>query len=157
LVNRLAIAKFTALGVMVVLIAGGAIGLYSYTSLPKSNSGSSATSSSHTIGGVGGSQDSSGQPQGTWASYLGYLPNGYQIPPRYSNAASFPCPAGMSSTLCTLFKQTCGNGVCDPNERCDTCAIDCGVTGAQACDPYTGRAGSPTSVCQAIIGANQYG
>ncbi len=54
----------------------------------------------------------------------------------------------MNPTQCTLFKASCGNGVCDPNESCATCPIDCGINGQLTCDPYTGRAGAPISVCQ---------
>jgi hypothetical protein len=160
LVNRKAIAKVTILSVMALLIAGGAVGIYFYTAAPTTSSSTStksaasstsAGSSSSTSQGVApasGYQDSSGQPQGSWADYLGYIPAGYALAPHYSNAAKYPCPSGMDPSQCTQFQASCGNGVCDPNESCATCSIDCGIPGMLTCDPYTGRAGAPVSVCQ---------
>jgi hypothetical protein len=59
----------------------------------------------------------------------------------------------MDPQQCKLFQASCGNGVCDPNESCATCPIDCGINGQLTCDPYTGRPGAPISVCQvAAIG-----
>ena len=86
----------------------------------------------------------------TTAYFTKYLdiPPGYSVASRLPSAPVFPCPSGMSSTQCSLFQQTCGNGVCDPNERCNTCPFDCPVTGALVCDPYTGRPSAPASVCQ---------
>ncbi len=83
-----------------------------------------------------------------YTKYLGYIPAGYPIVGREPSAPIFPCPAGMDSAQCQLFQQTCGNGVCDPNERCNTCPFDCPVSGALVCDPYTGRASAPANVCQ---------
>ena len=83
-----------------------------------------------------------------FTKYLGYIPPGYSVASRLPSAPVFPCPSGMSSTQCSLFQETCGNGVCDPNERCNTCPFDCPVTGALVCDPYTGRPSAPASVCQ---------
>jgi hypothetical protein len=157
LISRTATAKVTALAVMAVLIAGGAVGIYFYTAAPSttttttsSSSSTSQTTSSSSQGvtPAGGSQDKNGQPQGAWADYLGYIPSGYVLAPHYSNANKYPCPSGMDPAQCTQFQASCGNGVCDPNESCATCAIDCGVPGDLTCDPYTGRAGSPVSVCQ---------
>ena len=92
-------------------------------------------------------------PQGAWADYLGYIPAGYTLSPHFVNAPVYPCPSGMNTQQCTLFKASCGNGVCDPNESCATCSIDCGINGQLTCDPYTGRPGAPISVCQvAAIG-----
>ena len=95
-------------------------------------------------------QTSNSQPgdNAAWDKFLGYIPAGYKIEPRPVGAIPWPCPSGMPTEACQAFKQTCGNGVCDPNESCSTCPIDCGVSGAQVCDPYTGRAGSSASVCQ---------
>jgi hypothetical protein len=84
----------------------------------------------------------------TWNKYLGYIPSDYCIAARGPNSPIFPCPTGMSTTQCQVFQQTCGDGVCNPNETCSTCPVDCGVTGGMVCDPYTGRAGAPASVCQ---------
>jgi len=88
------------------------------------------------------------QPEGAWAQYLGYIPAGYVLSPHYPIAPVYPCPSGMNPTQCKLFQASCGNGVCDPNESCATCPIDCGINGQLTCDPYTGRAGAPISVCQ---------
>jgi hypothetical protein len=144
-----------AVAAMAVLIAAGAIGIYFYTSAPPYTStpiSSSTTSSiitfSQTTTPPGGWIDSKGQPQGAWAAYLGYIPAGYTLAPHYLGASTYPCPSGMSPDQCTQFKASCGNGVCDPNESCSTCPIDCSVAGQLTCDPYTGRAGSPISICQ---------
>jgi hypothetical protein len=87
------------------------------------------------------------QPYGIWANYLGFLPQGYVASPLQVNSATYPCPAGMSASACSQFQGTCGNGVCDPNESCSTCPIDCAPSGAATCDPYTGRTGAPIAVC----------
>lgn len=144
-----------------IVVAAGAVLAYSMTA--QSASGPSTTSiGSTSLGGSssnGGSQaNSTGDslvgyqtgytPEGAWTKYLGYIPAGYKIAPRLPNSPVFPCPAGMSTAECQVFQQTCGNGVCDPNETCSTCPIDCPVTGSMVCDPYTGRAGAPASVCQ---------
>jgi len=159
--KRSALAKVTAVAVLAVLILAGAVGIYFYTLAPVNNTSTSVVSSSASttsqtnsansttnIGPAGGYQNSAGQPEGAWAYYLGYIPSGYVAAPHYANAATYPCPSGMDSTQCALFKQTCGNGVCDPNESCATCPIDCGISGELTCDPYTGRAGAPISICQ---------
>ena len=99
----------------------------------------------------GGYQDATGQPQGTWTKYLGLLPPGYQPAPKGPNSNTWPCPPGLVGAACTQFQATCGNGVCDPNERCDTCPIDCGGTGSLTCDPFTGRQGSPAAICQVMV------
>ena len=165
MMNRSAIAKVTAVGVLAVLILAGAVGIYFYTLAPTnpitstSIQTSSLSSSSQTgnnssqTGPTGGScvRNADGQctqPQGAWADYLGYIPAGYTTAPHYPNAPAYPCPAGMNTQQCTLFKVTCGNGVCDPKESCASCAIDCGINGQLTCDPYTGRPGAPISVCQ---------
>jgi hypothetical protein len=164
--NRSAIAKVTAVGVLAVLILAGAVGIYFYTMAPAAppttsttlQTGSSTTTTSQTgnttsqVGPAGGSQVN-GQPQGAWADYLGYIPNGYVLAPHYPNAPTYPCPSGMNAQQCAQFQASCGNGVCDPNESCASCPIDCGINGQLTCDPYTGRPGAPISVCQvAAIG-----
>ena len=138
-----------------VLIGASAIGIYFYTSAPPytstlsaSNTASTSTSTSNGPAPPGGWIDSNGQPQGAWAAYLGYIPAGYTLSPHYAVANTYPCPSGMSPDQCKQFQASCGNGVCDPNESCATCAIDCSVAGQLTCDPYTGRAGSPISICQ---------
>ncbi len=149
-------SKVAVIAAIAVLIAGGAIGIYYYTSTPATNlstsrstteTGSSNTSPTSSAP-ASGYQDSTGQPQGAWAAYLGYIPAGYTVAPHYPNAATYPCPSGMDPTQCKQFQASCGNGVCDPNESCATCALDCGVPGQLTCDPYTGRAGAPISICQ---------
>ena len=170
--KRSAVAKVTAVAALAVLILAGAVGVYYYTLAPAggptisstAESSASATSSTQTgnstsqAGPAGGNcvRDAQGdctQPQGAWADYLGYIPAGYTLAPHYPNAPTYPCPSGMNANQCTLFRASCGNGVCDPNESCATCPIDCGINGQLTCDPYTGRPGAPISVCQvAAIG-----
>ncbi len=151
---RRAVAKIAIIAIPAVLIVAAAVGIYYYTSLSgtvitTTGIGVTTTGSvTATSGAYGGWQDSSGQPQGAWGAYLGYVPTGYSLSPHYPNAATYPCPSGMDPAQCTQFKASCGNGVCDPNESCATCPIDCGVSGQLTCDPYTGRAGAPISICQ---------
>lgn len=150
--------KVTAIAVLGVIIVGGAVGIYLYTSvgnagassssINSTTNGSSSTNGQNSSAPIAGYQDNSGQPQGAWADYLGFIPAGYSLTPHLVNANVYPCPSGMNAAQCTQFKATCGNGVCDPNESCATCPIDCGIAGSLTCDPYTGRAGSPVSVCQ---------
>jgi len=153
-VKRSAVARITIVAVLAVLIMAGAVGIYYYTSAPPGTNTNTTTSSSQTSGNTagagpsGGSQDANLVPHGAWSDYLGYVPSGYKLAPHYTNAATYPCPPGMGTTQCALFQKSCGNGVCDPNESCATCPIDCGVSGLLTCDPYTGRAGGPASVCQ---------
>jgi hypothetical protein len=167
MIKRSAVAKATAVGVLAVLIIAGAVGIYYYTSAPAtttSNTASSTTSNTTSstsqtgsttaqTGPAGGTcqRNAAGQcttPEGAWADYLGYIPSGYTLAPHYPNANTFPCPSGMDATECAVFQQSCGNGVCDPNESCASCPIDCGIAGQLTCDPYTGRPGAPISVCQ---------
>ncbi len=154
-------AKAVVVAVAAVLIAGGAIGMYLYTPpLPTASSLSSSTGGSNAPSGSAsqsvappcGYQDSSGRPHGCWTDYLGYLPAGYVVAPRYTNGPVFPCPPGMPAGQCKQFRASCGNGVCDPNESCGTCLIDCLAPG-QTCNAYTGRAGSPTGICQVVLNA----
>ncbi len=161
MVKRSAIAKGTAIGVLVVLVLAGAVGIYYYTLAPagtpststsqvttSSNSTSQTGNSTQTGQGPSGGYQVNGQPEGAWADYLGYIPAGYTLAPHYTISPVYPCPSGMNTQQCTLFKASCGNGVCDPNESCATCPIDCGINGQLTCDPYTGRPGAPISVCQ---------
>ncbi len=155
---RAAVTKTVITAIVVVAIVAGGAAVYYYT-LPQALSiGGTSTSSATTANAsVLGYQDKSGQPMGTWAAYLGYIPAGYVTAPHSFNAPNFPCPPGMSPSQCSSFEQTCGNGVCDPNETCQTCPIDCAPSGNLVCDPYTGRPGMPASVCQAIVQNNQAG
>jgi hypothetical protein len=93
-------------------------------------------------------RSTSSQQSATVEAFLGYIPQGYHIVPRFPNAPLWPCPKGLNSTQCQVFQQTCGNGVCDPNERCDTCPVDCAPSGNQLCDPYTGRGSVTVGICQ---------
>ena len=140
--RRIKAAEVAAAAVVAVLIAGGAVKIYSYTS-PLSDASQSTPAC--------GYQSSAGVPFGCWAHDLGFLPAGYVPVPHYPNSPVYPCPPGMNDTQCKQFQATCGNGVCDPNETCGDCPIDCNV-GQLECDPYTGRADlAPTGfgpVCQ---------
>lgn len=152
--KRISVAKFAAAAIVAVLITGGVVKIYSYTS-PLSD-----TSQSNTTQPVappcGYQNDSNGLPYGCWADDLGYLPAGYAPAPHFPNGPSYPCPPGMTAAQCRQFKATCGNGVCDPNETCGDCPIDCGPAGQLVCDQYTGRADeAPTAslVCQMPLNA----
>ena len=122
---------------LIALVGLGAGGLYSY-----STTGQKAGSSSS--GGAGYNSNTATQ-------YLGYIPKGYTPAPLLPNAPAYPCPSNMNSTQCAQFKASCGNGVCDPNETCSTCPIDCGVPQGLSCDPYTGRASGVGGICELAI------
>ncbi len=119
---------------LVALVGLGAGGLYTYTS-----------------SGAAGNQTGSGSSNTTTSKYLGYIPQGYSVAPLLPSAPSYPCPSNLNSTQCTQFKTSCGNGVCDPNETCGTCPIDCGVPQGLSCDPYTGRASGLGGICELSI------
>jgi len=155
---RKAVAKAAmAAMVIVAIVAGGSV-IYFYTAPHASPATLSTTrSSSGTVPSSGGYQDSEGMPYGSWATYLGYIPAGYVPVPHQANAPTFPCPSGMQADQCATFQKTCGNAVCDPNESCTSCPLDCAPTGNLLCDPYTGRPGMPASVCQAIVNNNNAG
>ena len=134
------ISKLTTavvIAVIVIVVAAGSVLAFALTTKTVSQSGSVQMTTTNVA-----------TNQSSWNKYLGYIPPGYTLAPKYANAPVFPCPSGMTSTQCQQFSQTCGNGVCDPNETCNSCPIDCPISGNQVCDPYTGRAGSPASVCQ---------
>jgi hypothetical protein len=162
-------------GLIIAAIAIGGIGLYygTTTSVPLASpteilastvtsAVSTASSGPNPQSGVGESCNSSGctvtsgptVPKSEWGSYLGFIPQGYVIAPKALAAFVFPCPAGMTQSQCALFTQTCGDGVCNPNETCQSCPVDCTVPGDLSCDPYTGRAAAPATLCQIGI-ANQ--
>lgn len=61
-----------------------------------------------------GFQDSSYQPHGCWAAYLGFIPPGYTVASHLAHGATYPCPSGMTASQCEQFQTSCGNGVCDP-------------------------------------------
>jgi hypothetical protein len=100
MMKRNAIAKVTAVAVLAVLIVGGAVGIYFYTSAPSTNptttaSSSTASSSTSQAGPAGGSQGTDGKPLGAWADYLGYIPAGYVLAPHYPGAAVYPSPSRL--------------------------------------------------------------
>lgn len=74
------------------------------------------------------------------------------IAPLLENAPKFKCASWMDAELCGILQASCGNGVCDNHERCNTCAFDCGCGGAQVCNAETGFCHSPAGVCQAQRG-----
>jgi hypothetical protein len=131
-----AMVQVSAVVLLVALIGLGAGGLYSYTS----------------SGGAGsGNQAGSGSFNTATSKYLGYIPKGYTVAPLLPSSPSYSCPSNFNSTLCAQFKASCGNGVCDPNETCSTCPIDCGVPQGLSCDPYTGRASGLGGICELSI------
>jgi len=125
----------SALVLLVALIGLGSGGLYYYT-LPNN---------------AGYNSSGSGAFNTQTSKYLGYLPKGYQLTPLVANSPTYPCPSNFNSTQCATFKASCGNGVCDPNETCSSCPIDCGVPSSLSCDPYTGRASGVGGVCELSI------
>jgi hypothetical protein len=143
---------------LVAMVGLGAGGLYSY-----STGGSSAGASSTGNGALTSAQVTQNNAVDSGGKYLGYVPNGYVVAPLLPNSPSYPCPSNYNSTQCAQFKASCGNGVCDPNETCSTCPIDCGVPQGLSCDPYTGRASGLGGICELTIpytntnpaGANQ--
>lgn len=149
--NTEGISKITItiiIAVVAIVVAAGGVLAYTMTTQTSANTQATSTSSTGTGVTLTTPQTSGGSNNASWSKYLGYIPQGYQVSPREPNAPVFPCPTGMSTAQCQQFQQTCGNGVCDPNETCSSCPIDCGVTGSLVCDPYTGRGGAPASVCQ---------
>ena len=131
-----AMVQVSAVVLLVALVGLGAGGLYSYTSSGAAGSGNQAGSGSSNTG---------------TSKYLGYIPKGYAVTPLLPSSPSYSCPSNFNSTLCAQFKASCGNGVCDPNETCSTCPIDCGVPQGLSCDPYTGRASGVGGVCELAI------
>ncbi len=127
------IVQVSVVVLLVALVGLGAGGLYTYSASP------AATAASSAAGNKGAT------------TYLGYLPKGYVLTSLLPNAPSYPCPSNFNSTQCAQFKASCGNGVCDPNETCSTCPIDCGVPQGLSCDPYTGRASGLGGICELTI------
>src|ERR1700730_5650730 len=103
--------------VPILLIAVGAVVLIPSLigSQPQVTSqGTTALTSATTTANSGNAQNSS------WSKYLGYIPQGYTLASKQSNAPNFPCPTGMNTAQCQQFRASCGNGVCDPNETCSS-------------------------------------
>src|ERR1700692_707770 len=101
------ISKLTTavvIAVIVIVVAAGSVLALALTTKTVSQSGSIQTTTTN------GTTN-----QSSWNKYLGYIPPGYTLAPKYANAPVFPCPSGMTSVQCQQFSQTCGNGVCDPN------------------------------------------
>jgi hypothetical protein len=157
-------------GIIIAAIAIGGIGLYygNTTSVPLASPTKILTSTVASVISTGpntscnastaqsGCTQSTGPtvPKSEWGNYLGFIPQGYTVAPKALAAFVFPCPAGMTQAQCSQFTTSCGNGVCDPNETCQSCPVDCTVPGDLSCDPYTGRAAAPATLCQIGI-ANQ--
>jgi hypothetical protein len=153
--KRTAIAKSESATVVAVAIiaALGGLAMYLYTSPSEtgntsSSAGLDSSSTSQSAAPPAGYQDSTGQPQGMWSDYLGFIPRGYVLAPKINQGATYPCPDGMDADQCQQFQASCGNGICDPNESCFSCPVDCVPPGQLTCDPFTLRVGSPTGVCQ---------
>jgi hypothetical protein len=132
---------------LVALVGLGAGGLYSYTA----SGGASGASSSSANSSLTSAQSSLNAKLDPGAKYLGYIPTGYTVAALLPNAPSYPCPSNLTTAQCAQFKASCGNGVCDPNETCSTCPIDCGVPQGLSCDPYTGRASGLGGICELTI------
>jgi len=138
--------QVSVLVTLVALVGVGVGGLYAY-------SGSGAASAL-TTGGTGNlnstqlAQNAKVDPGG---KYLGFVPAGYTVASLLPTAPAFSCPSNMTTAECAQFKASCGNGVCDPNESCSTCSIDCGVPQGLSCDPYTGRAQGLGGICEVNI------
>ncbi len=147
------VARVALIALAALLVAGIIFGLVFYpsppiaTGLPSSSvSISSLASASRFVFPPCGSQDSNLNPRGCWAAWIGYLPAGYKVPPSYANSPIYPCPPDMPTSQCKQFQASCGNGVCDPNESCSICPIDCGASQGSVCNPWTGRPSPPYPV-----------
>lgn len=141
-----AMVQVSIVVLLVALVGLGAGGLYTYSS-----GGSGSSSGTGGTGSLTASQVAANNQVDPGAKYLGYVPAGYYVAALLPNAATYPCPANFNSTQCTQFKASCGNGVCDPNETCSTCPIDCGTPQGLSCDPYTGRASGLGGICELTI------
>ena len=133
--------------VLVAMVGLGAGGLYSYTA----NGSGASNSASAGTGSLTAAQVAQNAKVDPGGKYLGYVPAGYTVASLLPNSPQYPCPSNFNSTQCAQFKASCGNGVCDPNETCSTCPIDCGVPQGLSCDPYTGRASGLGGICELTI------
>ena len=135
------------LGVVIFVLLG--VGSYAYVYLTVPGTAPIAvTTTPVTLSSPGGTDYDCAKPSLNSQNFCDKLPPGYEIPPRLPNSPPAGCRAGMTDSACALLKQTYGNGVCDPNETVWTNPFDCGCPGALVGDPYTGRCGSPASICQ---------
>ncbi len=140
------LTKVSVLGLTVALVAAGGLGLYYFTSSPK-------TPNATTGGGVDGIKVLTNQGS-TGRITVEYNGSSYQVAPKGPNAPSFACPLGTDPTLCGLLQETCGNGVGpsqEPWKNCYNCAFDAGCTGQQSCDPYTHQCSVLVGACQVAV------
>lgn len=77
---------------------------------------------------------------------------GGRTAPLLPNAPQFKCRSWMDDETCKALTVSCGNGVCEPHEKCGTCVFDCGCGGAQVCNSESGFCHSPAGVCTAPRG-----
>jgi len=131
---------------LVALVGLGSGGLYAYSA--HGTGGATAISGTGSLTAAQIAENNKVDPAGR---YLGYIPAGYTLAPLLPNSPGYSCPSNFNSTQCAQFKASCGNGVCDPNETCSTCPIDCGTPQGLSCDPYTGRASSLGGICELTI------
>ncbi len=73
-----------------------------------------------------------------------------EISPLLQFAPRFKCREGMDPNVCEQLVKSCGNGVCDGFEKCNTCPFDCGCTGDSLCNPDTGFCYQPGGVCNQV-------
>ena len=137
------------MGLILALVAAGGMGVYFYTS-PPSSSGTSNGGASAQLNGV---RVLTNQASG---GYVVVQFNGttYQAAEKGANSPTFPCPVGTDPGLCTLLRQTCGNGVGpaeEPWKNCVNCPFDVGCSGSQSCDPYTRTCTVRASACQVAV------
>jgi hypothetical protein len=148
-----ALLRVTALGVALGLIATGGLAVYYFTLPPNSGGNSNAAN--------GGQLSSPGTislvtNQGSGAQLMTVVFNGtsYQVPVKGPYSPSFSCPVGTDPALCSLLRQTCGNGVGasqEPWKTCTNCIFDAGCTGDLSCDPYTHQCSTPASACMVAV------
>ncbi len=145
-----ALLKVTALGLVLGLVAAGALAVYCYT-LPPSGSGSAGAA----LTSSGSVKLLTNQVPGTQYITVEYNGTSYQVPAKGPNSPSFPCPVGTAPALCTLLQETCGNGVGaaqEPWKTCYNCVFDAGCSGDNSCDPYTHACSSPATACMVVEG-----
>lgn len=133
--------------VILVLVVGlGGLTYYASQSGAFSSPGVGTTSTVNSASGLAAYDCAA--PALDTQKFCDQLPVGYQIAPKLPNAPPAFCLVGTTNSACNLLKQTWANGVCDPNETPWTDPLDCGCSGAIVGDPFTGRCGTPATVCQ---------